>query len=457
MGKLIFIFFFLSSLVFAYETEIISGNRLIVCDHGAEMLEWDLEFLAHATQSIEISGSFCGGSSFRDCLRVIDCRMEIYPDLQTHILSCVPLLESEDFKMVHLLEKKYPKRFHFQLSITEVILFPYTTTIDNHVKMVVVDGTYFSAGATNLDETMTTDGLGPGPTNNKGEVIGATLPSAQRDTDVVGKGPIAIEMRKEFFKLFALWKHYGCKRKLIQDPDYFSDQTNYFEVDLSQVLDIEVFENSSRVIDNVPIQMLLSGPHQKNNVITQKYEQLIKEAKEDIVIANLYSFPMGNIPEYLMEKGREEIPITLITNGYYDDSPFFCSHFGWANRSIFLPLFCGKHYHLWQKSKCKKDKVCPVSIYEFHLPNILYHQKMMVIDHRLSIIGSYNLGMKSHHGDYEMIFVIDHPRVAQDLLNVIEIDKNYSELISFEQACDWYFDLTIDWLARNQKKIHIFY
>ena len=81
----------------------------------------------------------------------------------------------------------------------------------------------------------------------------------------------------------------------------------------------------------------------------------------------------------------------------------------------------------------------------------------MVIDRRYTVIGSYNLGIKSDAMDYEIIFVIDSPEIAQETLKVLERDKSYSLKVNSKEAREWYFNPFISYLAGTQQQLHRFW
>jgi phosphatidylserine/phosphatidylglycerophosphate/cardiolipin synthase-like enzyme len=67
-------------------------------------------------------------------------------------------------------------------------------------------------------------------------------------------------------------------------------------------------------------------------------------------------------------------------------------------------------------------------VYEWIDPLSLYHRKVMVIDEKHIIIGSYNLGIKSANYDYECALVIeDSPEIAKDLMSHISTSPRIKE------------------------------
>lgn len=244
---------FFSSIVRASE----ENHALIVCENGLERLSWDLEIIRYATQSVEISGSFCGGWVFRKILDGIEERLKSCPELRVHILSSEMLLESKDKKRIAWLQSTYPNNFHMVLTVQHLSLLPDFGGIDNHVKCVIVDGTYFSVGGTNLDEALCSDGTYTPSRNPNRDIIGEFLsPAGTRDMDIVGRGPITKKLREDFYKLYALWDYSFSHRWFKIDPEAFVKNAFFFPLDSSKQPFVELFETSDKKVEVNNIRFL---------------------------------------------------------------------------------------------------------------------------------------------------------------------------------------------------------
>lgn len=446
-------FFFFSSLSAS------SNNAVIVCKNGLDMLDYDLEFIRHANKSIEISCCYSGGWVLKKLLAALDQRMKECPDLQVHFMTLATVFDEGDDKLIAQFQKGHPN-FHAVIPVEDIVLLPNFGSTALHVKMVVVDEKYFSTGGSNMDEVMCCDGTFTQPRNKKrGWFVGDHIPSAQRDMDIVGSGDIAKEMRLYFYQLFALWQSYFNHRKFFfKTPESFKDQTAYFPVKEEDQPDVALFDNSPRKRSNIPIQMIVASPSPlKKSEIGLAYGELVRKAKEEIVIANLFFHPTSYILNPFMEASKRGVSITLVTNGSYDDSPYFGGLFGALNRVHYVPLIYGRSFHYYQALQAMKAKPNKVKIYEYHIPDVLYHKKVMVVDRKITIMGSYNLGIKSDQFDYEMDLILDSPEVAADFLEVINHDISLSEPISAYEARKWYFNPIVDLEAHGQSKLRGFY
>lgn len=453
--KHLFLLLLLSLLPFK-ELKCEEGNALIVCENSLEMLKWDLKFIEKAEQSIELSVCFTGGSVFRDLMRGCEGRVKLFPKLQVFFLIAPVLLESYEREMIKTFEEKYPQNFHFQYSDSVFEALPDYFAIDNHLKIIVVDEKYYSVGGTNFDEFLCSDGVST-PVRRAGEGIARnTLPGGMRDQDVVGRGPMAREMRILFHKNFALWEHFFRTNELIKDPDVFTDNPFYFPLEKGKEPYVAEFEKSSELIQTPKMKMIFSGPQHVPNLISKEYERLINSAKNEIAVGNLYCCPMDYIFDAFKRAVSRGIALSFITNGLWEQSPTYGNFICWANRVNFAPLFWGREFSFFEYFSADASTLGKTKIYEYRIPDTIFHKKVMVIDRKIAVIGTYNLGKRSDLGDYEVILVIESPEIAKAILKVHERDKSLSEEISPWTAKEWYFDPVKSYMGSVQKLFHGF-
>lgn len=449
----LFIFFF----VFSAKQQAEEDNTFIVTDNGLEMFHWDLDFVSQAEQSIEIAAVFLGGDIAQTLFTALEKRLLQVPALQIYLLTNPILLEQKDWERLDALQLQYPERFHLQFSTTVAVLIPDLTGIDNHIKMFVVDEKYFSTGGTNLDETQCSEGTWTPPKKCKKihETTNTYLPSGMRDQDVVGKGPMAQDLRKTFYKLYATWEHYNKSGSLQKDPEYFKNNNHYFPI--TKQAEVERFDRAverHRLVGSHQVKKILGGPHQSPSEITAAYVRLINEAEEEIIIANLYFCPVDSIFQALLKAVNRGVKLTVLTNGVSEIAPNYTSMFCWANRITYVPIFYGKTYHFWDAPLLEKEPIKNTRIFEYHLKDILLHKKTMIVDRKKSIVGSYNLGTRSASGEYEMVLEFDSEEIANDLFQVHQKDLQFSREVTPLEARNWYFDPVTAYLAEIQKRFH---
>jgi phosphatidylserine/phosphatidylglycerophosphate/cardiolipin synthase-like enzyme len=445
--------FFITCRVSVYAEE--ETNSIIVTDNGLEMFQWDLAFVREAKQSIEISAVFLGGEIARELLTTIEKRLCEVPTLQVYILTAPILLEKEDWEIIEHLRTKYPHNFHLEHATTVAMIWPDITGIDNHIKMFIVDEKYFSTGGTNLDETQCSEGTcTPHKNMNKVPIFSQNLPAGMRDQDFVGKGPLAKELRKHFHKFYALWEHYSKTGHFEKDPEKFAHSNAYFPI--TEQASVPCFDQCERrrLLRPDQLKLIIGGPHQKQSAITQEYLRLIQQAKEELVIANLYFCPVDPIFKALLDAVNRGIKLTVLTNGVSDIAPEYTKFFCWANRLNYVPVLYGKTFHFWDAWSVARKPIKNTRIYEYYVKDILLHKKMMVVDGKHAIIGSYNLGHRSDIGDYEIIVSFDSETISNDLKNVFSKDLGFSREVSPEEARSWYFDPVKATIGEMQKRFH---
>lgn len=445
---LLTLFFCCTSALYAAEQ-----NKIIVCDNGLEMFHWDLAFLKEATQSVEVIPCFFGGELARTLLKALEARIEEVPELQVYLLASPTLLEPEDWSLVYHLEEKFPDNFHMEFAVQVAKLIPDLMTIDNHVKMFVVDEKYFSTGGTNLNDKFCGEGtFNPKEGEEDTNETEALFPKAMRDQDVVGSGPLAKELRHCFYTLYSLWEHYNKTQLLREDPEDFTHNPHYLPVFATPF--VEKFDHSERVriLEEGQIKIVLGGPHQRKNAITEEYIRLIQGAKEEIILEHLYFLPIDSVLQALMDAVNRGVKLTLVTNALSDFGTDGTHLFCWGNRMSYVPIFYGSTYHFWDFWWVATLPVKNTEIFEYHIERVWLHKKVMLVDGKTAVIGSYNLGIKSAYGDYELILVIDSEEVVHDVRKVFEKDLTYSRKITPEQACSWYFNPWISYFGELQKR-----
>lgn len=430
--KKIFLFLLLLAPLFAEEQ-----NALIVTDNSQETLFWMHEFIDQANQSIEFVTYTTGGKAFCDLIQAIGKRMEVKTEVKAFVLVSPLLIFDQESLALSQLKQKFPDRFHFQMTGSRFTAIPDYVVNENHIKCLIVDEKYYITGGTNLHAAFCTTGTFPIERDFGSEGISSSLPSGTRDMDVVGRGFIARDLREMYYKIYALWEHFEIGGLFEPDPEKFQNN-RFFQVPNDKAC-IARFDHSPDKIEAPQIKMIISAPCQKNP-ITQEYINLVKGAKKEIKIANFYFNPVFPLFEELRKSVRRGISIHLITNGKWEHSPFYCNFLASGNRVNYVPLLFGHEYHFWQWWEVTQTPHYSTKIFEFEVNDVLYHKKVMVVDQRYTVIGSYNLNPKSDYGDFELVLVIDSEPTAKAVLKVLEKDRTFSREIGRDFAIDWYFD-----------------
>ncbi|MBA2367858.1 MAG: phosphatidylserine/phosphatidylglycerophosphate/cardiolipin synthase family protein [Candidatus Protochlamydia sp.] len=377
---------------------------LRISNHATESSEWKKALITSARHSIELSPNFAGGEKFEEVLQLIENQMRQFPDLKCHIIVSSDLLVENDKEKLNFLKSTYPNFNHL---ITDRI---YTTTPkllseENHVKMLIVDGQYFAMGGTGIHDKMAREIVSNDDVNDSS--LGSKfIDKAFRDTDIIGYGEIGETMRNQFFNLYRIWEH----RMTGKSSDRF------FPSMPEKNKTCSIFHEEEGLITNAKMKYIVGGPeHRKNNPISAEISTLIDHSEKEVRIANLLFNPDKKICKALKKAKEKKIDITGYFNGTGKDSS--SAHYLYALPNRY-------NYHLITKA------------FEYNKKDLLYHKKLMTVDSRFTLVGSYNFGVKSAICDYENICVIDDTRVAAIMNEALDEDKTNSDKFKAQSLTD---------------------
>lgn len=440
---------FLSLCVFPLFSE---EDKILLPPHGEKTLEWVLELIDSSQQSIEIANPFLGGEVGLKILERIEKRM-VESHLHFHLLVH-PIYVTQNMKTIlHRMEALYPNRFSYCYTNEIPSSTQNITAMNNHMKLMIFDEKYFIVGGTNFFDEGCCEGLEPPEKAPPTSIF--NLCSASRDNDVVGKGEVAQELRKNFFRLYAIWENYQLTKVLEITFDSLERINRYFPLsDTQPIANFRKLEQTEEFVPVSSIKMVFGNPVEVPNKIATEYKELISHSKSSISIGNLFFHPNEDLMHSLMNAANRDVNIQVITNGYYEGiSPKVASCFAWANRLSYTPIFYGRNFYFWQSNEIFSSPLKATKIYEYCVKDTMYHKKTMVVDARYLVIGSFNLGLKSCIGDFELILVIDSPKIAKKMLEIYRIDQEHSREVTPSQANDWYFDPWVAYIGSMQKKI----
>jgi phosphatidylserine/phosphatidylglycerophosphate/cardiolipin synthase-like enzyme len=414
-------------------------TAVLVTRDAAESSRWKLELIRNARESIEISCNYAGGKDYREALRLCGEAMERNPKLKVHLLYHTILMDTEDKTLTAELCSRFPDQFFpVKLALgTEII--DHIATVETHLKIVCVDEKYFVTGGTSLEEALSAEGLTTPPKRPRESVPERFAYAGARDMDVVGVGPLAKTLRKIYFTSHARFERLVLDGKLHVDDEALEPYSRYYPVNTDNACTIASLDQSPELIHDAPVKLLLCGPFDKVNSITEEYRRLVESAQHTIDVGHLYFMPVGALWTAFLDASNRGLALSIITNGVHDRSPFPTQIFAWGGRLNYYPILTGVELDGPDYFFANEIPANNVQLYEYYVDQIIYHKKVMVIDGKTLIIGCYNLGRKSHEGDYEITLTIDHPRAAQKVLSVLETDKLYTRGPTRAEATEYYF------------------
>ncbi len=370
---------------------------LRVSNHATESFEWKKTLIASAKHSIELSANFAGGKDFREVLEMIENRMQLFSDLKCHLILSPDLLEDQDLAYLKNLKENYPN-FNYLISKRVYTISPDFLSEENHVKMLVVDGQYFAMGGTGIHEKMTRE---ESHLSSSPDSFGAKfIDKGFRDTDIIGSGRSAQTMRNQFFNLYRIWEY----RMTGETVDRF------FETEPEKAGICSPFHDETGLIKNVNLKYVVSGPeHRRQNPISSEIAHLASKAQSDIRIANLLFNPDNIVSDSLIDARNRKVSIAGYFNGTSRNSS-------------------SAHYIYALPNRLNYDLLDDA--FEYGQKDQLYHKKVMTLDSQYTVVGSFNLGIKSAKCDYESVCVIDDPRVAKIMNLALDDDAAASKLLT---------------------------
>ncbi len=401
------------------------GHSVIVTQDSLDSFKWKKELVKSAKHSIELSGSFCAGEAFQEILSMMEDKLKENPELQIRILCTPDLLEGKDKTRLKELESAFPFNFHVLLCDRIPVTTPGISLPENHVKIIIIDEEYFIVGGSNLQESMLSSGEGIEPERQGRTILEKLSGSNWRDMDMVSKGPAAKTLRLEFYKLWAKWAYLEKREGHLV--------SHYKKVD-SRDAYCFAFESSADKVNDVALKIVAASPLFTNNEITKEYCRLLDEAileKKDVTIANM----IFNPPEELIDKIKLAVSsgckVTILSTNLQENGAVSNHLFFTANRDGFIKVYkAAEDAHLGHN----------LEIYEYNVPDGIFHKKVWLIGDDISIFSSANLGMKSHLYDDELSIVVKSKEVADKMRQILEKDKTlskklqYNEILSIESV-----------------------
>lgn len=422
----------------AIAAPFVMGHDVLVARTPEETLLWKKELIKSANCSIEFFAGFTGGPLLEETLLLFEVELARKPELTVHffVASC-PLFGWADQRKVELFAQRYPGRFHYLIrGMSALRCGMGLVTSENHIKLLIVDEKYLVVGGTNLFHCHSRSQV---PKDLKWDgVVDHFNPKACMDMDMVIKGPIVSSLRTELFELWALYE--SCA-DLKDECRFEAEETRFFAVLPPEATVVQAFEENARVIRDVPVKAIVSGPRRSLGACSAEYARLVSEAQHSIDLMHMYISPVEEVHNSLIEASRRGVAITLITNGAGDACPMVTKAIGAYNRPNILPLLLGRKFRMNERAQAEASQALECTAYAYEVEDTLYHKKVMVLDDRISVIGSYNLGHKSHYGDYEIVVEVDSPELAQQIKQVMKQDIACAHLCSREELTEWYFGL----------------
>lgn len=339
--------------------------------------------------------------------------------MKVRILSNNDLLTKSNKIKIKELAKKFPHQFFLIEVIKPIIILPSIRTISNHTKFVIVDGQIGVTGGTGLQDLLSREEIHK---NQKITIKEKILGQGARDSDMVIKGTIAQDMRKQYFYLLDKWEYLPKNNKKYGEVPNFNKEliTGCFnqESTINHSLK-EIFPQFKNKIfehpDNHFSFEVGCYEHGQEHGCKLAYLKQISEAKENLTLAQMCINDPDIISE-LIKAAKRGVKITLITNGNHSKAPLSAKITAPVNRSTLIKFLPYKN----------------VDCYEYRKPYVLYHKKVLITDEETEkatlIMGSYNTAFCALPED-EDILIAKSKNAARYAKKVINDDIKNSKLL----------------------------
>lgn len=270
-----------------------------------------------------------------------------------------------------------------------------------------------------------------------------------RDQDVVVRGPVIEDMARAFdrnFDGFVAIKH----SRGIFDTNKAWDNTRsimasldvklpfFFSTDES--LDRRVDELAARTVPPdrhaATCRFVQNRPRLGETYLMQAYLKLIRDARQEVLIANAYLVPSRDLIGALQEAVRRCVYVVVLTNSPgTNDLPELTM----VGRKYYEQLLAvndepavqacgkGKGLHVWEWVGRTRDDEQPT--------DGTLHAKFAVFDREASLVGSYNLDPRSETLNSETALIFESPALSTELARLFyEHDLSYSRPVSRKMA-----------------------
>lgn len=259
----------------------------------------------------------------------------------------------------------------------------------DHRKIIIVDGLVGFTGGINVSDHYINDG--------------SPEKLYWRDTHIRLEGPAVNSLQYHFI---ANW-------------NFCAEET----LEVNRLFFPNLFEHKEGYEDLV--QIVAGGPDYPSASIMLVFFTAIVNARERVYLTSPYFIPNESINDALKKAALSGKDVRLLLPGISDSRIINA-----AARSYFKDLMdCGVRIFLYQKG--------------------FVHAKTMVVDQRLSIVGTANMDARSFDMNFEINAVVYSERICCELSEAFLNDLNYSVELSLEQWNEraWWREL-IDDIAR---------
>lgn len=296
-----------------------------------------------------------------------------------------------------------------------------TNNFRSHKKVLIIDGIKAIYGGSNIsDEYLCIRDKYPNWMDLNFKVSGSIVKTMTidycMDWDINGRIPYIFQLSDyfncyKFLKPFLFIKSYLNLYGIKHDDLCAVNKNRHISKSL-----LDYLEKHNLLIDNNSLQEELTsdaiyiptGPRFDNRVMNDILNLSFVNAKQSIKIISPYFQLTDNLISSLLVAKRSGVDVEIILPGTCDNKWFLL----YMNRMTYEDLINEG-----------------VKIYEY---SGFIHSKLIIIDNKMSLTGTYNLDFRSLTANYESLLIIDGTMINESLNNYFENIKSYSLLYTLK-------------------------
>ena len=204
--------------------------------------------------------------------------------------------------------------------------------------------------------------------------------------------------------------------------DYFAVMEN--EADVSQIeQNLNLYFKAPTITTKTYLQIITDGPDQKTDHMRAAFIKLIMSARKSIWIQTPYFIPDSEFLHVLK----------------------IASHSG-LDVKIMIPVIPDNHFvHRTTTSYIKELLEAGIEVYFYEG---FLHSKIIIIDGKMSSVGSVNMDVRSFSINFEITAFIYDDQMAKQLIKQFEFDQQNCRLLDFE------YERNKSWVMKAEESIY---
>lgn len=293
----------------------------------------------------------------------------------------------------------------------------------------------------------------------------ANVPRYWRDQDVVVRGAVLSDLTTMFDRNFTHFKDLKAERGGLTDAAWEAtrailDRTGKPAITFTQRDDLQrtvaalEARPTARAFQPTRCRVFQSRPRLRESYIQQAHLKLLDTARREVLIANAYFVPTPSIKLAIETAALRCVRVVVMTNGAETSDTPGISLLGRGHYADLLAVNASA------RVKACANRDAGVEIWEWQgkaagaprQTQGLMHAKFVVVDRKLSLVGSYNLDPRSERLNSESAIVFEHAELADELARTfVDQDLATSRRITVAEAAR--FDRPDAILERFKKEL----